>query len=274
MSLRFIAAALTLLFSSCGGGQTSTHPSVVRSSIDYGYFQTADGQLAATAGSVTFLHLQDDSIYGDAASRQWRENQMVARLQEAQALGPRRAIVSIGFLIFDGQFRYVGIADLEAFRERLGSLGLLPLVKWLYVVDEPELHGISDATMIQAEADVRADWPSVKLVVVYSAKGPTPGISGLDIVGRDDYGKGIGVTDELPPITASQQYVLLPGGADPWRTDPTPFLDYANAHANVAMIWPFLWGPYQTKAGTAAGIGTNGEAAIYTALGCRITMAC
>lgn len=271
------ALVVAAFLGACGGGVGQNQvpaPNTVRSGLDYGYFQTADGQLAATSGSVTFLHLQDDSAYGDPAARQWREDQMVARLQEAQALGPRRAIVSIGYLIFDAQFRYVGIADLEAFRERLDSLGLLPMVKWLYVVDEPELHGISNATMIQAEADARADWPNVKLVVVYSSKGPTPGIAGLDIVGRDDYGNGIGVTDELPSITASQQYVLLPGGADPWRTDPIPFLDYANSHANVAMIWPFLWGPYQTGNGTMAGIATNGEAPTYTALGCRITMAC
>lgn len=264
------------LVTACGGGQSGQSPPVrpVRTDLDYGYFQTVDGQLSATSGSVTFLHLQDDSVYGDPVSRQWREDQMVARLQEAQALGPRRAIVSIGYLIFDAKFHYVGIEELDAFRRRLGSLGLLPMVKWLYVMDEPELHGISDATMLLAEQDVRADWPSVKLVTVYSAKGPTPGIAGLDVVGRDDYAAGIGVTAELPPITPQQSYVLLPGGADPWRTDPGPFLDYADAHPEIAMIWPFLWGPYLTHNGTMRGIGKNGEAASYTALGCRITLAC
>src|SRR5574340_192890 len=96
---RLTLIILSAFLASCGGGQSAPPPPAVRASLDYGYFQTADGQLAATSGSVTFLHLQDDSIYGDAASRQWREDQMVARLQEAQTLGPRRAIVSIGYLI-------------------------------------------------------------------------------------------------------------------------------------------------------------------------------
>ena len=274
--MRWWGLLFALALSACGGGnpQPVGPPFPVRTDLEYGYFETADGQLAETQKTVTFLHLQDDSAYGDPAARQWREDQMISRLEEAQELGYSKVILSVGFLLFDAKYHYVGMADASAFEAQLKSLGMLPLIQWLYVVDEPETHGINDATMLQAEHDLRAAWPGPKLVVVYSTQGPTPGISGLDIVGRDDYAKGIGVTGELPSISASQRYVLLPGGADPWRIDPTPFLAYADGHPEVAIIWPFIWGSYPFGGTTYAGIVANGEAPVYQKTGCRITRAC
>lgn len=266
---------LSCLLAACGGGSTvsptPSTPPIPRTDLRFGYFQTGSGQLDATAASVNVVHCQDDSNPDDPAARAWRETQIIECLQSAQMHGLNTAIVSIGFLLFDGKFKYRGIGYLVPFYQRLVELGLTDMVQWLYILDEPDVHGVDDATMTQAISDATAVWQGPKVAVVYGATGNTPGIGAANMVGRDAYSIGTGVFNELPPIRVDQRWVIVPGGADPWRQDPQPFYTYANATPQVAMIWAFLFSDYVDLNGAIqVGIGKNGMLPAYTAVGAQI----
>jgi hypothetical protein len=270
-----LAVLITLIMAACGGGNGEvTTPIRPRTDLKFGYFETVDGQIAATASSVNFVHCQDDSDPDNPASRAWREAQIIACLQQAQAYGIQAAVVSIGFLLFTSKFEYRGTIYLAPFLAQLRLLGLDPLIQWFYPMDEPDGHGISDGTMTQAIADIRKLWPQAKIAIVYGTTGNTPGIDSADLIGRDDYSAGTGVFNELPSIRPDQSYIILPGGANPWRQNPQPFLDYANATPQVAMIWTFLYGTYTDQHGIEQGIGTNGMLPQYQTIGCKVTGKC
>src|SRR4029077_374716 len=161
-------------------------------------------------------------------------------------------------------YQYRGTADVIAFVDTLKGAGLWHHIVALYPLDEPDVAGVSNAIMTQVCTDLRAAF-GLPLAVIYGTKG-TPGIGAFDWVGKDDYGAGAGVLNEMPPISPAQKWIVVPGGADPWKQDPAAFATFANANLNVVAILPFLWGAY---AG-GQGIGTNGMAPKYTALGTLI----
>ncbi len=267
--------ALALLLSGCGGGSGSTSapaapstPPAQRHDLLYGYFGTAAGQIAATAAYVNLLHAVD---WGDwDTEREDIKARIIAQMQEGRARGLTQVILSTGFLTFDARYRYLGPAALTAFKAQLDALDLSRMVVALYPIDEPDVHGISDATMQQAVNDTRAAWPAVKIAVVYGMHG-TPGISAYDWIGHDDYGAGAGVLNELPQIRADQQWIIVPGGADPWKQDPSPFADFANGQRQVALIWAFIWTDFTDPDGhPQAGINRNGMAPAYAGLGAQI----
>ncbi|MDE2022280.1 MAG: hypothetical protein KGI71_05220, partial [Patescibacteria group bacterium] len=116
---------------------------------------------------VGIVFCQDDSVYGDPAGREWRMGQQIACLQRAQGYGIKRSIVSIGYLLFNSQFIYQGASETGRFCRQLAVQGITPTA--LYLLDEPDIHGVSDATMRQAAADVRVACPGPKLAAVYGS---------------------------------------------------------------------------------------------------------
>jgi hypothetical protein len=54
--------------------------------------------------------------------------------------------------------------------------------------------------------------------------------------------------------------VLISGGSDPWRTDPTPYASEILADGRYWGLQGFGWGPL---ASFTAGISTNGLAPLY-----------
>jgi hypothetical protein len=212
---------------------------------------------------------QDESVYGDPAAMAWRENQQIACLQDAKRYGIGNAVLAVGYLLFDSRFNYRGTADLAAFKLRIDALGnTVPTIAAIYPMDEPDMHGIPDATMLKVYSETGAVWQQPSIAVIYGDHG-TPGLALAKIVGFDNYPKGASVLNSLPPLLAGQSRILVPGGADPWRTEPAPFLAYANSHPEVSMIVPFMWGCCYS--GThAQGIATNGMAPAYQAVGAAI----
>lgn len=272
----WVVALLALILTACGGGGgspspggASSPPPLPRTGLKIGYFETSDGQLAATHAAVNIVHCQDDSAFGDPDARAWREAQIILCLQRAQSFGIKAAIVSVGFEVFDARFRYIGTTTLQAFHDEIVNLGLDGSIVALYPLDEPDIHGVSEKTMDAAIDGIRRTWPGPKIWEVYGNTGATPGSSRADAVGRDDYGGD--ALHNLPPIRPDQQYIILPGGADPWRNDPSPFYRFALATPQVTAIWSFIYGSYD---GIHAGIGGNGMLPEYQSVGCAITLGC
>lgn len=116
----------------------------------------------------------------------------------------------------------------------------------LYPQDEPDVNHMSDEQTIAVFERARADAASVginvPIMVIYGVEG-TPGISHADIVGRDRYGAGPQFLDGL---RTDQKRIYVPGGADPWKEDPMPFVDVARRDPQgwgvVSFIWLDQWG--------------------------------
>ena len=269
--MKLVAIAVALALSGCGGsGGGSGPPSppappVVRTApLQFGYYGSAD--TARVASSVTCVHLPDWGDWTTAAGKESMKAQIIAQLQACKAAG-LKAIVSTGFLTFTRTpYRYIGTADLVAFNKQLDGLGLSTIVIALYPLDEPDVLGISDAVMTQCFNETRAAWPGPAIAVVYGTHG-TPGIAAADWVGHDSYREG----PQFPALRAGQHAIVLPGGADPYRQDPTPFVAFANTHAEVALVWAFLYIDYTGVNGEPEkGIANNGMLAQYTAAGTAI----
>jgi hypothetical protein len=240
-------------------------PPPPRAGIEFGYFGVDGAQVSETAAHVTFVHTPDWGDWDNAADRERIAQQTIAYLQEAQARGVRNAWLSVGFLVFDNAFHYRGSAELVAFKARIEALGLGPMVVALYPVDEPELHGITSASLTAALADIRVAWPGPKLAVIYGDHGSYPALDAYDWIGKDDYGRGIPVIGVRP----DQRVIVVPGGTDPWRDDPESFYAYATANTNVVAIIAFVW--FDHFGGTAnRGIRSNGLSSAYCDVGMRI----
>lgn len=243
-------------------------PPPVPADLLFGYFYTAPA--AETADHVNVIMINDG---GPASAWDIIMQRMIDDMQAAVAAGINRFVLSIGIFLWDQtpnppyldrcRLRPTAYGDLAAWRAQLDSLGLLDKVVALYPIDEPELHDLDNAYLTPVLNDIRAIWPGPKLGVIYGDSRHYPGITSYDWVGIDDYGAGAGVLNELPMISPAQRYILVPGGGNPWRQDPQPFYNYALNHANVVWICPFLWI-------TADGIGANGMAPAYRAVGTPI----
>jgi hypothetical protein len=97
---------------------------------------------------------------------------------------------------------------------------------------------------------------------------PLPGLADYDIVGGDAYELGAEILPQYDRLLArlrpEQRVMLVPGGCDPWRQDPGPFVAWARANADrVFAICPFTWFDCDGR----AGIRNNGMAEAYRAAG-------
>ena len=277
-----LVLALALLLAACGGGGGSSNsnpaPSPIPPSphvLHYGYFGIDGNQLAETADHVSFVLALDWGDWNSPGYDEFRTGQHIAQLQEAQARGIKDAWVAVGYLVFTARpgcleycyaVRPDAIPRLRAFRAQLQALGLDAMVSALYPVDEPDAHGISSDDLARLLSQIKAEWPAY-LAVIYGDTGHFPALGSYDLIGKDKYGAGAGVLQELPPLTGQQRHILVPGGASPWRQDPQPFYDYAAAHADVYAIVPFCWFDRQPGENSGPGIRSNGMAAAYTRIG-------
>lgn len=243
---------------------------VVNHPLEFGYFGNLLGDTNQFYDHVTYVWVNDWIGNDDQATIDWKNQQMISQLKEAKALGISKAVLAIGDLTFTvGYKQYKGVTELVAFKKMLDDAGLTDMVIMLYPVDEPEIHGVSDAVMKQAIGDIKKAWPGPAIGVIYSNDGRMPGLSAFDWVGRDDYSQGSGVLNELPPLLPNQKWILVPGGASPWKQDPTPFFDFALNHPEVVMITAFIWQDKWDQKGDL-GIYSNGEYTYYKAIGLKI----
>lgn len=236
----------------------------------YGYFGYAAGQAAATADHCNLAFLP--SWGATPANWQTIADRAVTWLNEARAAGITSAVLTVDYLIFnEAQLVPNAAANLTALLTQLQTAGVLPLIKAFYPCDEPDLNGFSDATLIAAVAlikEVAAQFQTLggsQCWVIYG-QNSAPGMSAYDAVGRDNYGAGSGAVNWYSSVPAGKGLILIPGGAQPWDTDPGAFVAYALGNPAVVCLLPFLWVDY---AG-GKGISDNGMAPVYKAAGQRI----
>lgn len=290
-----LACTAALLLSGCGwfghrGAQqpqqptpTPTIPAPVetpaalpaRRGLQFGYFGSDDAQVSETADHVTFLM----PAWSDDASqiaRALAANMPVCLVVEDALFAPGVPSRYLGNALADALLR----AKFDAWR----AAGALQLVRYLYVCDEPERDKkLTDADMRAAIITLRGvmgEFPELaaaRLWVIFGDQESYPAIDLLDDVGCDAYGAGAdiltGQYQRLKPyLRPDQGLILVPGGASPWRQDPRPFLDYANADPQVVAMVPFIWLD-QWGGTTNRGIRGNGMRGVYSDVGQAIKAA-
>lgn len=150
------------------------------------------------------------------------------------------------------------------------GMDLLPSIAYLYPADEPDLR-YPESKINQANERARRIGLEFgihpKIAAIYAGSNDFPGIESLDVIGIDDYGRGenilidfAGVRGRLRP---GQTFMLVPGGADPWRQDPALFFAYARIHEDVEIIASFLYSPDFADRGLGLAIEHNGMAPAY-----------
>ena len=212
---------------------------------------------------------------------------IIDAMTRAKAAGVAAAMVAMDYLLYRavGNNRvYLGdaiaTANCKTFFDALKAAGLLTMLKALYPIDEPEIVNIPSSQVVACNTNLRkvmALYPELadsKLAVTYSGRQDFRGIETYDWIGVDDYDKGVGILFTIYPnllnnMTAEQRLILVPGGADPWRTPIEGFYDYAKTSTRVSLIMSFIW--ISPWGGTGnAGISTNGMAPSYNAVATQI----
>lgn len=256
---------------SCGGGGgtsvTNNAPPVldtpppIERTLFFGYYGTGVGQVAATFDHVNLCWV---GPWGGFDAQ-------VGFLQECASRG-LPAIVDLSYLLFENRI-YVGSqqarANLGQYLSKLNELGVLPLLKAIYPIDEPDLNLDTPGDVVKANADIRAVelsfGLSVPLAVIYGNQG-TPGIESFDWVGRDWYNHG----PQNLPMLPGQKRIIIAGGAEPFRESPSAYEDAARFDPDIVAVIAFVWFDYEG----GLGIGHNGMAPDYRAAGCRLTRKC
>lgn len=248
--------------------------------LKFCYFGTQNGDIVATQNHVNMVHI---GAWGDWTTPQGRDvmvTQAIDWLREART-ADLPAMITVDFCLW-AQTNPRIMLPLETSRTYLDqyfsairSEGLLEQVVAFYVVDEPNIPevniGAQDLGNAVSWLETIASfyWPQpLPTCAIYgwvNNGNDWRGVQHFDWVGCDNYGMdvsqiGARVLQQLAP---PQKLVVVPGGGNPWREDPQPFYDYAQAQPRVIMIMPFKWFG-------SDGIGQNGMAPQYQAIGSKV----
>lgn len=255
-----------------GPDPTPVPPGGSRPGLLFGYY--GGGVVAQFADHCNLLHVGSWGLWTTAEGRADLTASILQQMHDARTAGINRVMITLDWCLYtqpgwDLLPRDTSVDYLIKFFDALRGAGVIGMVHCMYPVDEPDVQGISEQEVIianQAVRDVSFHYPELKdkpLVVTYGVQG-TPGISSYNWAGYDNYGTGVsGGTNFLSKLSAGQQMVLVPGGADPWREDPTVFNAFAQIEKRIALIMPFVW---RDDAGVTS-IHTNGMAPAYAAVG-------
>lgn len=253
-----------------GGGGGGAEPPVTpsgpaRPGILFGYYGDMDGQVRETADHVDYLWTFGWTRDGTGSR--------AGRIAEARSQGITKVVLGI-----EEAYLPDGEARVRATLSELRAQGLLAGVIALYPIDEPEGRGKSADEVRAVNAMLRrvmADYPELaqtKLAVIYTGGRRWPGIETYDWVGFDDYNRGSAVLsndqwDDLKRrLRPDQGILLVPGGSDPWRQDPLPFVSKALLDPQVVGIVGFIWFDDADR-GVGAGIRSNPTRAAYCGAG-------
>lgn len=252
---------------------TPPNPGTSRPDLLFGYF--GGGVVSEFSEHCNFLHI---GSWGDWVSTQGRldiTNNFINQINAAVANGITKTMITMDWCLFhpnwtplsgDAAFNYT-----NTFMNTLTTAGVAQYVHAIYTLDEPDVNGVSAAAVVNANTTIRniaAFYPSLQkpLVTTYGVKG-TPGIESFDWAGFDNYGTPIFTNGEFDAFVAKlgphQKATIVPGGANPWRDNPTAFNAKAQADPRIALIFPFLWLDLTGQ----PGIRSNGMKSEYVAVG-------
>lgn len=241
-----------------------------RADLLFGYYGCADEQANETLDHVNlFWEHQVDGV--DKASQNI-------------LLMSRTTVLDLSAQMFTrtgdkGPFtlRDDALVHVMALFQHLSATGALKYVKFLCPIDEPN-NTVANETVLLAAIKVVFDAASqfielrgVRLACIYAADKPFICQELFALVGFDDYDmkshvlvshKYLTLVESLRP---GQQIMLVPGGC--YGQDPAPFVNFAQANAEVGAIVCFLW--YDNKTGTvgAPGIRSGPLRAAYREAG-------
>ena len=270
---------LPAILAACGGGGGPEAPASVpvalgdhavtdKRTLLYGYYGTCPTCQAEVRDHVNFVHvLTTDNL-----------TETVRQLTEARQSGLANVVLGVQQVYYSADPE----ATARALFTTLSGANVLDHIVALYPRDEPDLAGDSDEKVTAMNLTLRrvmAEFPALRdtrLAVIYSGRQTWPGLATYDWVGFDDYNAREGIfvdglyTDLKLRLRPDQGIILVPGGADPWRQDPQPFLDAARSDPQVVAIMPFIWFDYAAP-DVGKGIRSNGMRGAYCQAGKSIT---
>ena len=280
MKISAIAGLLVAgIVTACGGGggggnahESAAGPPATLTQppreVLYGYYGHCDTCSAETHRHVNMIHVPN---WGPLETT-------VRQLTEARVYGIKHVMLGVP------QLYHAPDAEraLREFFTTLRGANLLTNITALYPLDEPDLHSIPADVISARNALLRrvmAEFPELrttKLAVIYTSRPKWPGIDSYDWVGFDDYGAGSqiftnGLYSELKDrLRPDQRVLLVPGGADPWRQDPEPFIAKALEDPQVIGVVPFIWYDFADRE-VGRGIRSNGLAGAYCEAARKLT---
>jgi hypothetical protein len=266
---------LFLLFlTACGGGSGGTYmPANTgqhRTDLFFGYYVT-DGIVPEVADHVNLI--QEAGIIP-----------LDQRIAEMKATGKPTMLGVEGemYKALNSDGSVIGVktdaeidASLTVTFDALRAAGVLNQVVSLYPVDEPEVHGLDDRQVTNANTvakRVMARYPELantKIAVTYTSKQVLPGFATYDLIGMDDYGPGSDILvstawqEIMTKLTPKQRVFVVPGGASPWKQNPEAFIRYAQNTPQCVGILVFIWRDWDGH----TGVVNNGMADTYRAAG-------
>jgi hypothetical protein len=242
----------------------STPPATLRAGQFFGYYGDCPSCVEETRAHTNVQWIAGWG--GDGA-------QVPKIVERAKKAAPTKTVIMLPGMYVNKRLNPLGIVAARGIFQGLREAGVLQNVAALYPQDEPDLEGLDDVTVIDANAAVRAvaaefaELKNVPLAVIYSERGTRPGISSYDWVGIDAYAMGSKILDKPYAklqkfLTKNQRLLLVPGGADPWRENPEPYFKRAAKDPKVIGVVAFIW---FDNAATDVGLGirSNGLAPTY-----------
>lgn len=241
----FLASALV---AGCGGGwgdATIALPPVLRTDLQYCYYLSLPGQMAATADHTSLLwHAQFYGLDALEAELRGHPHRLVLdcspQLMRPTGKDSRKALSPTAEV------------DLRAFFADLSTRGLLDRVAYLTPMDEPNLFADSEADLLGSMAILKrvaaeyAELAGVQYVCIYGSEAVRLyGLEQFDIVGIDNYSQQSEVltrgahADLMRQIFPHQRVMVIPGAA--YYQDPAPFVAYAHSEPRCWGVVPFIW---------------------------------
>ena len=255
----------------------------------FGYYGDCNGFIpcyAAISGHTNLLMIPSYGPMASQAEIDAANDRIVQNIKAATSAGPaKKVIVFVNHLMYTqipNKQVYVGDA-LAATRLRelffkFRLEGVSDKVHGFYPLDEPDLNvedlgGVpAQFNLLRQVMDEYPEYKSAVIAIFYNSGSQFPGLAQVDWVGVDDYNAGVSVLyNQYPALKKvmgpNQRLMVIPGGSDPWKEDPTSFYNYALNDPSVVAIVAFAY--FNMSDGTP-GISTNGLASIYAGLGTKI----
>lgn len=230
-----------------------------RPGLLYGYFGCTKDQVAETKGHVNVL-----------VEVQFEPENTIKHIRESNT------VVMLGlspYLLYrpDVHTKFTVRPDAEQrLREHFNALrtaGVLHFVIALSPIDEPNntVGNVDELTkavaIIRLVANSYEELKGYKLYAVYAADKDFIGRDKFDWIGFDDYDmkgnvvNGKQYQDLKVSLRPGQKTIIIPGGS--YGQDPTPFVNYAKANLEVAVVLCFLWADDEWGTVGAPGIRSN-----------------
>jgi hypothetical protein len=247
--------AVLLLLAGCGGGgggSVSTTPPVPRTTPpQVVYWYTVDEvakESAAETGSI------------------WATNE--SQLQAALSVGATSATILVDDILQEDG------AETQRLQNKLANLRVLNLLSafqrvTLFVCDECEQQGFSDAQMERAATKVRSvaagfsEIPALELEVNYGCANQYVGYQYFDRVGCDRYDRSaVETLGNLQSKAPGKKWRLYSGGS--FMVDPMPYIKLALCDQRIDVTY-FIRQNTTDRGNTYPGIRGNGMAPAYAA---------